>query len=186
MLTTMPRTPTLVRHESEPTAYPGAPDGLSEQAAELDPAVIWHRLEQWVSHRWTVRAVVWIAEGPGEWRPDLTPAAVDTTEVFKDGDYQPVTLDPSAFGGFFLCEHYAHRFTGTAGPEPVPPAVNEAFRRLAEYIAGAEDRSLGVTSSSMNLGGQIQRSFDRPMTWLARAIHNSGAADLLRPYRSAP
>ena len=40
----------------------------------------------------------------------------------------------------------------------------------------------GAAEESLQVGG-IQMSYQRDPKWRAKAIHNSGAADLLRPYR---
>jgi len=73
--------PDLIRQqEGEPTRYPDPPEGLSEYAAEIDPAVIWARLEDWVRHRWGERQVTWVVRGPGLWSPPLEPATVGHTD----------------------------------------------------------------------------------------------------------
>jgi len=41
------------------------------------------------------------------------------------------------------------------------------------------------TSHSVEIGDDIKETFDRPATWAAKAMQNSGAGDLLRPYRRA-
>ena len=67
----------------------------------------------------------------------------------------------------------------------MPAGGNEAFLRLAEYMAGGRDYSdmaAGVSSAEIDLG-LLRSKVDRSPTWLARAMLNSGAADLLRPYR---
>jgi hypothetical protein len=70
------------------------------------------------------------------------------------------------------------------GGGTVPAAVNEAYRRLAEYLASTDDAPAGASDYSAGLGsGAITESFSRAPTWVARALINSGAADLLRPYR---
>ena len=78
-----------------------------------------------------------------------------------------------------------HRILATdivAAYDHPPAAVSEAFRRLAEYMADDTDRA-GVSSYSVNMGGAIQESYQRSAAHAARALQNSGAADLLRPYR---
>jgi len=62
--------------------------------------------------------------------------------------------------------------------------VAEAFRRLAAYIGDGQDDHFGVTSYKVVVG-PVDTGFERPLTWLAKAMINSGAGDLLRPYREA-
>ncbi|WP_111431020.1 hypothetical protein [Rhodobacteraceae bacterium DSL-40] len=171
---------TLHEVEAEPADWPASP-ALEPAEAALDPAFIWQRIEAWVSHRWTPREVVWIVEGPGEWVPRLTPAVIESVEVWSDG-WQAVALDASPLGGYALPGEGPYRFTATAGGGTVPAAVNEAFRRLAEYFAGHDGRWSGATSEVEEIG-EIKTSSERSVTWLARAMAYSGAADLLRPYR---
>lgn len=166
------------------TSWPAAPSGLSDAAAALDPNAIWARIESYIAHRFTSRAVVWTVEGAGEWTPPLTPATVITAEKWEGGAWVTVTLPEGPFG-FDLPGDGPYRITGTAGAGPVPAPVAEAFRRLAEYLTETDDRA-GVSNYSVNMGGAIQESYDRAPNWIARAMINSGAADLLRPYRKAP
>ncbi len=172
---------TLKQDEAVPT-YPATPSGLSTDAAALDPSVVWARIEAFISTRWTSRAVVWTVEGPGEWVPLLTPATITTAERWTGGAWVTATPDPSPLGGYQL-DDAAYRFTGTVGGGTVPETVNEAYRRLAEYMA-EKPKEAGATSESLAIGsGAISRSISRNAAWMARAMINSGAADLLRPYR---
>ena len=63
----------------------------------------------------------------------------------------------------------------------MPEAVNEAVRRLAEYWAAVGTDRAGLRSE--NVPGVWQGEYDNRA--LARAITDSGAADLLRNYRRA-
>ena len=172
---------TLKQVEAVPI-YPATPTGLSAAAAAINASVIWARIEAYTSTRWTSRVVVWTVEGPGEWVPLLTPATIATIDKWTGTAWETNAPDASPLGGYQLaCETF--RFTGTAGGGPVPEAVNEAFRRLAEYMA-VDQNSLGATSESYNVG-PITVSTSRNAAWMARAMVNSGAADLLRPYRRA-
>ena len=181
---------TLKQVEAIPATYPAIPSGMSAAAAALDPAMIWQRIESYVSHRWTARAVVWTVEGPGEWGPPLSPATITTVESWSWTAWVAVTLTASPLGGYVLPGDGPYRFSGTVGAGTVPAAVSGAFRRLAEYSAEIGDNSMTAghpshTSHSVQIGGAINESFARPITWAARAMINSGAADLLRPYRRA-
>jgi hypothetical protein len=60
----------------------------------------------------------------------------------------------------------------------VPKTVQEAYRRLAEYMVSANAHPAGVASVT---SGAMSLRFHRD--YAARALQNSGAADLLRPYR---
>ena len=177
---------TLSQSEAAPAIWPDAPAGLSDAAAALDPAWLWQRIEAWTAHRWTVRQVVWTVEGEGHWTPPLAPATVTTAEVWEHGAWAEVTLPPGPYG-YELPGDGPYRVTATVGGGEVPEAVLEAYRRLAEYSVelGKDGMTSGHpshTSHSVDLGG-FSESFDRSATWAGRALINSGAADLLRPYR---
>ena len=171
---------TLKQDEAVPT-YPATPSGLSAAAAAINPAVIWARIEAYVSARWTSRAVVWTVEGPGEWVPILTPATIATVEKWTGTAWETNAPDASPLGGYQLaCETY--RFSGTVGAGTVPATVNEAFRRLAEYLASTDDAPAGASDFTWNMGGgAISENFSRAPTWIARAMINSGAATSCQP-----
>jgi hypothetical protein len=164
---------TLKQDEAVPT-YPATPSGLSTAAAALNPAVVWARIEAYVSTRWTSRAVVWTVDGPGEWVPLLTPATITTVEKWTGTAWTTATPDASPLGGYQL-DDLTYRITGTAGGGTVPETVKEAFRRLAEYLA-ADVGKPGATSEAHSVG-PINISVSRSATWAARAMVNSGAAD---------
>lgn len=177
---------TIKQTEAIPASYPATPSGLSTAAAALTPAVVWQRIEAYTVHRYTSRAVTWIVDGPGEWHPPLSPAAISTVEVWSAADvWEVATLDASPLGGYYLPCTGPYRFTGTVGggsPAPtVPAAVNEAFKRLAEYMAAPRGKA-GAKSESIT-AGSISTSHSRSESWMAMALQNSGAADLLRGYR---
>lgn len=169
--------------EGIPATYPDAPGGLSTAAAALDAGMIWQRIEAYVAHRWTARDVSWTVEGFGEWMPPLTPATVASVEVWNGDEWEAVVLPASPLGGYCLPGCGPYRFTGTVGGGDVPAPVSEAFRRLAEYMA-AKPGKAGAESESTT-AGSITLSHRRSPAWLAQAIQNSGAGDLLRPYRRA-
>lgn len=174
---------TLQQTETLPAEYPDTPSGLSPAAAALDPEMIWQRIESYIAHRWTERDLVWTVEGPGDWQPPLTPATIATTEVWQGDAWQTVTLSPSALGGYALPACGPYRFVGTVGDGDVPAVVNEAFKRLAEYMAAKRGKP-GTTSERVTTGSvTVEQS--RSASWVAQAMQNSGAADLLRRYRRA-
>ncbi|WMS43436.1 hypothetical protein RDV64_03260 [Acuticoccus sp. MNP-M23] len=159
--------------ETAPAAYPNT-----------DGDVAWQRIEAYVAHRWTVREVVWVVEGPGEWLPRLSPATIDTAEEWEGNAYQPVSMASGRLGGLILPRCATWRFTADVGAGPCPDAVLEAHARLVAYLADTDDRA-GVTAYEADMAGAIRESYQRPAAWIAKALQNSGAADLLRPYRRA-
>ncbi|MCB1489029.1 MAG: hypothetical protein KDJ88_16435 [Bauldia sp.] len=174
---------TIRQDENLPEAYPDAPDTLTAAAAALDPDFIWQRIESYIAHRWTARAVGWKVEGSGEWEPPLTPATIVSTMYWRGDDWDEATLSPGPFGGLILpgCGPYSIVATVGDTENDPPAAVLEAFRRLAEYMAAKAGKP-GARSERIQ-AGSISLSHTRDEAWMARAIQNSGAADLLRPYR---
>jgi hypothetical protein len=174
---------TIRQDEEMPEDYPDVPSGLSAAAQALDLDLVWQRIENYIACRWTARDVTWIVEGPGAWLPPLKPATIATVEIWQSDAWQTVTLTPSALGGYDLPGHGPYRFTGSVGGGDVPAGVTEAFRRLAEYMAGKPGKA-GARSERIG-AGSISLSHTRSPSWMAEAIQNSGAGDLLRPYRRA-
>jgi len=173
---------TLKEAEATPASYPPAPMALSEAAYALDAAALWQRIEAWCAVRWTARPVVWTIEGGGAWEAPLQPASLTLAEIWDGAAWVQCTPAASPWGGYALPGEGPYRITADVGGGPVPAAVSEAFRRLAEYLADATDRA-GVSSYSVNMGGAIEESYQRNPAWVARAMDLSGAADLLRPYK---
>ncbi len=176
---------TLKQTESPPEAYPTAPEGLSEAATAILDAV-WQRIEAYVAFRTTERDVAWIVEGCGEWVPPLTPATIATVEIWEADAWTAVTLPPSPLGGYVLSGVGPYRFTGTAGDDEadVPADLAEAFRRLAEYMAAAVDlEHAGARTVTEAVPDVYSSTVERSPAWMAQALINSGAADLLRTYR---
>lgn len=178
----------IKRDEEIPAEYPRAPlERLSFSISDDAANALWARIEAYTSHRWTPRHVTWIVEGHGDWFPDLAPLEITSEEIWLDGTWVPATVFASPYGGYRLTQCGTYRFQGIAGQDATIPAeISEAFRRLAEYSAesGSQDCPVpGATNYSMSLDGAIQESFSRQPTWAARALQNSGAADLLRNYR---
>ena len=173
---------TIRQTESAPDTYPDAPEGLSTEAAAIDPALIWQRIESYVAWRGTSRDVEWIVEGEGQWLPPLKPATIATTEGWSDDAWQAVELRPTALGGYCLPSCGPYRIAGTVGDDDadVPALITEAFRRLAEYLAAVSDNP-GIRSESMP--DIWQGEYDNRAR--ARALQDSGAADLLRTFRRA-
>src|SRR6266446_7704208 len=165
--------------------YPLPPAGTPTTLTLSQKSSIWQRIEAYTAHRFSVRAVTWIVEGPGEWHAPLSPATITTVEVWSAADvWETATLSASPLGGYWLPCTGPYRFTGTAGTDSdtLPPeAVLEAYRRLANYFA-ANPGKAGATQERIQ-AGSIDVRVDRSASWMASALQNSGAADLLRPYR---
>jgi hypothetical protein len=165
--------------EAAPSSYP-----TTSPAVDLND-VCWQRVEPYIAYRYTSRDVTWIVEGPGEWVPPLKPATISTVEIWNGTGWDDCTPDTSPLGGYVLTGCGPYRFTGTAGggsPAPtVPSAVWEAIKRLSAYLT-AKTGTPGATSESIS-AGSISIATRRSESWMAQAMQNSGAADLLRSYR---
>jgi hypothetical protein len=173
----------IKQFEDVPAAYPDAPDGLSDDAAALDAAMIWARIEDYTAHRWTPREVVWtlLGDGGDQWHPPLTPIVSREGHYWGD-QWEGLTLLDGPLG---VCLPFdgTYKITAQVGAGDVPAPVSEAFRRLAEYMADDPGR-VGTTSFTDKIG-PLEESVNRAPTLLARAMQYSGAGDLLRPYRRA-
>lgn len=162
--------------EGEPLDYPAPPDGLSAAALAIEPAAVWQRLESWMTHRWGARTVTWIAHGCGVFVPRLQPAELVTALRWDFGGWVPETLAPAPVG--LLLDNETYELTYTVGSaDTPPPAVLEAYRRLAEYWAETQ------ADAGYNSVTDGDYSFTRSPNAMARALQHSGAADLLRRYR---
>ena len=169
--------------EGQPSAYPDPPSGLSPAAAALDAAPLWQRLEGWMAWRWGERTVSWVVQGRGLWSTALRPATVQTVEVWDATatDWTATTLPAAPLG--LQVPDGVYRITALVGSTDTPPPdVLEAYRRYAEYTADFAHAGRVATSSSRRVG-DITVSSERPAAWQAKALHYSGAADLLRRYR---
>jgi hypothetical protein len=171
----------LKRTEQEPLSFLTLDLTLSEGPAALPPAFIWRRLEDWISYRFSPREVEWILAGPGDWTPDLAPATVTSVESWFQGQWQAVTLSDAPLG-LELATAGPYRITATVGGGDVPAPVQEAFRRLAEYMAETAPSEIDKSNWLGTWGSWNQQDGKSP-NWLAKALHLSGAADLLRSYR---
>jgi hypothetical protein len=175
---------TLIKQiEAAPTSYPTT----ATYPGQAYNDVAWQRVESYIASRYTARDVTWTVEGPGEWVPPLKPATISSVEIWAADAWEDVTPDASPLGGFCLTGCGPYRFTGTVGggsPAPtVPSIVWEAVKRLAGYLA-SKPGTAGATSESLS-AGSIAIATRRSESWMAQALQNSGAADLLRGYRRA-
>lgn len=172
---------TLKQVEGTPSAYPDAPSGLSTAAAALDADAIWQRIEAYIAHRYTSRSIQWIVTECGDWQPPLAPAVISTVERWNGDEWETATAQPSPVGGYCL-PGGSWRFTGTVGGGTVPEIVDEAFRRLAEYMAASSRGSPGTTRERVT-AGSVTVDKSRSASWAAASMANSGAGDLLRSFR---
>lgn len=149
--------------------------------------VAWPRLEAYTAWRFAPRVVTWLVEGPGHWKPDLAPAVVTEISAWSVSANAMVTttIDASPYGGYFLPGCGPYTITATVGggsPAPgVPEDYAEAVRRLTAYLA-SKPGTPGVRSERIS-AGSIDIARTRSESWMAQALQNSGAADLLRTYR---
>lgn len=166
----------LQQTESLPAAYP-AVEGFTGDAL----AVAWMRVEQYTKVRFTEREVTWIVQGDTDsvWYPPIGPV-VSITGVIMDSGLA-FTLTPCG-PGYYLPNGVV-KLTATVGAGPVPPIVTMAVRRLASYYAAEVSAPAGVKSYSLSVG-DMSESMSTTPDRLARALQDSGAADLLRGYRS--
>lgn len=174
----------IKQFEAVPAAYPDAPAGLSSEAGALDADMIWQRIEAYTAHRFTEREVVWTLTGDGgdQFNPRLTPVVSREGHIWRQDAWVPLTLLDGPLG-VCLPHGGTYRITAQVGAGDVPAPVSEAFRRLAEYLADDPGQS-GVSSTSVEIG-PIKEAMERNPNWVARAMQQSGAGDLLRNYRRA-
>jgi hypothetical protein len=156
--------------------YPDAPSGLSDAAAAIPAAVIWDRIEAYCNFRWSETVTEFIVDPPCEieWQPPYLPFTIDTV----NGE----AATPGTFGAVTLSEK--SKVVCTIGGATPNETVNSAYRRLAEYVAAMDDAPKGVTRYSIGIG-DLSESWSRRADHMARAMDNSGAADLLRKFRKA-
>lgn len=173
--------------EGVPGAYPAIPKSVTEVLGfreNLDD--IWRRVEAYTHTRWTARNVAWVVSGEGEWVPPLGPVNSITAEEWDGAAYQADSPAPGPLGGHCLTGG-TYRFTASIGGGTVPPEVNKAFSRFALYCLHDANHPelLSANSVTLSEGGEYNRSesYSRPNAWIAKAMQNSGAADLLRTWR---
>ncbi|MCB5409454.1 hypothetical protein [Pseudogemmobacter faecipullorum] len=149
-------------------------------------ATCWARIEHYISRRFVARPVVWtLTASGGDWQPPLGPVnggAAPAWFLWRDGEWQEITVQRGPFG--YLLPAGTVMAELNVGQGPVPAPVSEAIRRLAGYLSAEVEGPAGARSYSANVG-QLAESWTRDPAAAARALQNSGAADLLRPYRRA-
>ena len=170
----------LSRIEEGPASVPDL--SLTDPAQAALEGAVWGRLEQYLAHRWTPRTVTWIVEGPGDWTPDLAPVVeITAVEAWQPFAWETTALDPSPLGGFILPGEGPYRVTATVGGGDLPAAVQAAAERLVAYLASDPGKP-GAAREAVDLG-ELRHEIERNPAFMARALQNSGAADLLRPWR---
>lgn len=175
--------------EAAPAAYP-AISGVVIPVEDETLEWVWQRIEAHIAHRFTPRQVVWLVEGEGEWTPPLCPVTALSAEKWEMGAWAAATLPEGPYG-YELPGDGPYRITATVGGGDVPPAVDKAVTRVANYLTTLTDKdgpkiwATSVTQPNNPETGENGGSYQRPKDWAANALINSGAADLLRPYRRA-
>lgn len=176
--------------ETDADSWPFPSFFADDKFAGLDAGVLWRRIEAYTSWRSTKRGVIWTVEGPGSWEPPLFPAKILSTKIWTpavDGWSVVEDIPPGPMGRLWLSGAGPFQIIGEVGDNDavVPPPVMEAFRRLAEYWVG-EASSFAGSSHTVESVGLIRSEVYRDPAWMASAMQNSGAADLLRSFRKVP
>ena len=152
-----------------PAAPAGAPAGIANE-------VVWDRLEAFCNFRWSETVMEFVVNPPCEieWQPPYVPFVIDTVagEAASPDDFGAVTLSEKS------------KVRATIGGVTPSETVNAAYLRLAEYMAAEDDAPGGVSRYSIDVG-DIAESWSCKPDHMGKAIHNSGAADLLRKFKKA-
>jgi hypothetical protein len=177
---------TIEQNEAAPDSYPTT---ATYPGSALFNDVAWARIENYTAWRFSPRTVTWLVEGPGHWKPPLAPAAITEVNVWSvtENAMVSMTLNASPYGGYELPACGPYRFTGTVGDiegigVTIPDIVWTAVKRLAAYFS-ANPGTAGARSERLD-AGSISIATTRSESWMAMALQNSGAADLLRGYRN--
>ncbi|WP_305097481.1 hypothetical protein [Croceibacterium aestuarii] len=168
---------TLKQTEVAPDEWP-AVEGVTGDAL----AIAWQRVEHYIAYRFAEREVVWRVDSDGcEWRAPLAPIVSLTAQ---EGEEAAAAPEAGAMGGWVLpCGQVT--VTAQVGAGPVPEAVAEAVRRYAAFVAKLDETGAPPPGVTRIASGDISLSFRLEDRALGMAMVNSGAADLLRPYRRA-
>lgn len=161
------------------------------EGMDLLLSTVWERIESYIAHRWFTRSVEFIVEGDcSEWLPDLAPFAATIIERWDGSAWVASAPNITPLGGWAF-DSGTYRLSGAAGSidlstiQNKPPGdVREAAKRLALYMGGSNTRpDPGTTERNLSVG--VALHVKAPMYQEARALQLSGAADLLRRYRTA-
>jgi hypothetical protein len=169
------------------TQFEGQPESWPEVSGVTGDllAVCWQRVEHHIGRRYAARQVVWtLTTCGGEWVPPLSPVTlIEDAFRWQDGDWQAVNLKRGPFGWILPAGNV--QIDAIVGGGLVPAAVDEAVKRLADYLSAESLAPSGARSYSINIDQAVSESVSMMPNHMARALQNSGAADLLRPYRRA-
>ena len=150
----------------------------------------WQRIETYIRTRYSEREVVWVIEGSegDEWCPPLEPV-VSHTALRWESAWVSVSLSDGPLG-LVLPESGVFKVTAQVGVGAPPDAVVKAHRKLAWYFSSDSEMAGNLstqTGETYELSDNYSKSETKQVTRLAshaaKAMQNSGAADLLRPYR---
>lgn len=167
---------TVAQFEFPTVAWPAIGDVSGDMLA-----TVWQRIEHYTACRFTARTVTWLLEsGGGEWVAPLRPVVSIAARRWTGDGYQVVALAPAPGGWTIPAGRY--EIEATVGAGPVPAAVATAAKRLAEYLMAVSVAPAGARVYETKIG-DLSESVTLDPAARARALQNSGAADLLRPYR---
>ncbi len=170
----------ITQFEGMPLAYPPVAGVTGDMLA-----VCWQRIEHYIARRWGVRNVVWtLTSCGGDWRAPIGPVLGGELDAFRwqDGDWQPITLERRPHGFRLPPGHVQIDASVGRVSLDIPESVERAVQRLAAYLEAETVMPAGARSYSANVG-QLAESISADPAAMAKALQNSGAADLLRPYR---
>ncbi|BBC73361.1 conserved hypothetical protein [Altererythrobacter sp. B11] len=172
----------ITQFEGEPESYPPV-EGVTGDVL----ATCWQRIEHFISRRWGVRSVVWtLTSCGGEWQPPLGPILPASTDAFRwaDGEWQAIELERGPFGLLLPPGHIQIDASVGTVSLTLPASVEKAVERLASYLEAESAVPAGARSYRATVG-QLSESVSADPAQAAKALQNSGAGDLLRPYRRA-
>ena len=178
-------TKTLPIDEGRPEAWPAIVTTPWVPGNGFDPEAVWLRIECWIAYRWGERPCTFVVEGGcGSWRPPLVPFAVETIETWTAAHGRRSRSAAPARRRRASARRWpigsaARSARPTRRPRacsrllvawPITPPIRKHIlaRRFADQQTDRDGASIAI---------------DRAPNWTARVLANSGAADLLRPYR---
>ena len=147
----------------------------------------WQRIEAYTRTRYSEREVIWIIEGNegDEWCPPLEPVVSKTALKWSDTAWVSASLADGPLG-LVLPENGIFKVTAQVGAGTPPDAVMKAHHKLAWYLSSDPETAGNLstqTGDTNDSGGGSTTQVSRLASHAAKAMQNSGAADLLRPYR---
>lgn len=168
----------ITQWESEPESWP-AVEGVTGDIL----AICWKRVEHFIARRFVPRQVVWtMTTSGGDWQPPLGRIYEADAFVWANGDWESATIKRAPGGYVLPCGNVQINCTVGQPGASIPASVKEAVKRLAAYLTAEPVMPAGARSYSANVG-QLSESISADPAGQAKALQNSGAADLLRSYR---